>query len=283
MKLKRTGKDNQGLSLLDKAEGKLSRILEEKDEANVRTRALIKEQMAEREKIQAEIEKKQQLVDSLTAEYLSIQAELREKEKKALEEKSLLASDVEQKKISIREFLNHGITASGVLAGARKEAERKLQAPRDSIRKLRLEILQLKVEAADLNEKIQRNKSQVASHLFQALKFMAGELEKSGLIGSTPQASKFRKQEAQNNLNLAKGAGLWHPMIWQLKTVEQLEALVLDPVVKEEHFPNLEKVIGEIKGQDFSSITLNYTPAAAFGRPPGFWFSLKPSIGVKNE
>lgn len=285
MKLRKTAKDNQGLSLLDKAEGKLSRILEERDEANVKTRAFIKEQMAEREKIQAEIEKKTTAVDSLTKEYLSIQAELREKEKKALEEKSLLASDVKEKKISIREFLEHGISAGEVFAKAKAEAERKLQAPRDQIRQLRLEILELKVRLADLDEKIQRNKHKEAQHMFQALKFMADELEKSGIIGSTPQAAHFRKQEAENSLNLAKGAGLWHPMIWQLQTIEQLEALVLDPVVKEEHFPNLEKAISEIKGLgDFSSISLNYTPAAAFGRGAGaFWWSVRPPIGVIHE
>ena len=266
----------EAVTLADKAEGRLKLALADMESANEAARARLAGFLEERAKIEKRIADLEGRAAKMAGEYRVILAELRAKERAAVEAGSITEADLKAGKLSLREYMATGTTRGEILDRAKKAAADKMAGPRETIRRLRFEALEARSELRKLDESISYQKTGAGSRLYSTLKILTEELERAGVKSGTAEGARFVRQEADNSLALARGVVLFHPASWVLRTVEEIEELTLDPIIQDAHFQKLQKIADELRGQTFESVSLSYSPGPGHGHNAGdFWYSIR--------
>jgi len=277
--MKKSKAEPQG-TLFDKAEGRLKLALADLEAANEAARERLAGFLEERAKIEKRIEDLEGRAAKMAGEYRVILAELRSKEKAAVEAGSITEKDVRAGKLSLREYMVAGTSQGQILEKALEAAAQKMTGPRKAVRELRFQALEGRAELRRLDEKIIYQKTGAGSRLYSTLKILTEELERAGVKSGTAEGAKFIRQEADNSLALARGVVLFHAASWTLRSAAEVEDLELDPIIQPAHFDGLRKIAEELKAQVFETVTLNYSPGPGHGHNAGdFWYSVRP----KNE
>jgi hypothetical protein len=259
------------MTAVDKAKATLDEITKDVETANARARERILKFSKERDEIKKEHDALAGRIAGMTADYAKILAETQAEEAAAIAAASVVKEDLTAGRVTVSEFLKVGKRKADIEKEARAAALEKMAKVRDAVRLLGLQRYQVAAKIADLQEKISSQFSEVAGNFWHKLDSMKRQLEAQGVSASGITVAHFRNQEAQNDLSLTKGGVVFHGKQWIVKSIEDVRLLALDPIIQPEHFGELEKFAGQLEGQDFP-LTVNYLPAAAQGRGPGFWF-----------
>jgi len=269
--------------MIDRTEEKFEKAVEARDTMNVAARQRGEKAAAESGKLETRIGELRSRVETMTEELRGISREFRQKEEAIISEGAITEADLKEGRVSVREFLAVGKDRDEIIAEARREAEKRAAPAREAIRALRLEIVELEFKRSELQETIARSFAEAAESLYVTLKFFLQTLEEQGITAPRTAAAHERMKIAKNELFLVQGTPLYSAKTWsKLKTIEEVEELRLDPVLKAEHFPALEALASELRGIEFEEIDIHYVPAEAFGRPAGeFWYSVRPRGGIR--
>lgn len=261
---------------VDKAASTLAEILKDTEAATARSRDRIRDLDKQKAVLKKEYDDRAVQIAGMKADYLKILDETTAEAAAEIEGEAVTKADLEAGRVSINEFLKVGKKKETIAHEARLAGLKKMSAVRDSVRSLGLKQYELAAKIADLGEKISREFSIVAENFWHRLDGLKRVLETQGIFSSGILTTHAAKKESDNDLAMARsGSAIYSGKFWKCRSVQDVRALTLDPIVQPEHFGALEKLADELEGQTFP-LQINYLPAAGFGRGPGFTYFLGP-------
>jgi len=224
----------------------------------------------ERRKLETEIKERLAIISRQDVEYLQLVKAFEAAGEKAIKENAKLQPELEAGKISLADYTKRFRSVSEIWAVERAAFQSEISLTLEAIRKLKAELKELIRSAwtRRREEVFLRNRN--FENKWQLVKSAAAELE------------KFRSpnMEAEAIAQKLKTLDLDHPAghSFSCESLDDLELLALEPVVLQEHLPQLFKYIDRVResGFDFrkNKIEASYTraPLAPYGTDSGFNF-----------
>lgn len=256
------------MTIIDKAKKTLDEIEEAVEAGNVKARERILKFSKERDELKKQHDALADRIAGMAADYAKILQETQTTEATLIEAESVTKKDLEGGRVSISEFLAVGKKQADIEAEARAAALEKMGKVRDAVRVLRLQQYQLALSITTIQEGISSQFSEVAGNFWHRLDSMKRSLEAQGISASGIAVAHFRTREAQNDLSLTKGSIVYSGKQWKVESIEAVRLLVLDPILQDAHYAELEKFAASLRGRDFP-LTVNYWPSEGQGRAAG--------------
>ena len=256
------------MTIIDKAKKTLDEIEEAVEAGNVKARERILKFSKERDELRKQHDALADRIAGMTGDYAKILAETQTTEAQAITSEAVTKEDLTAGRVSINEFLKVGKKKETIEAEARAAALEKMGKVRDAVRVLRLQQYQLALSIATIQEKISSQFSEVAGNFWHRLDSLKRALEAQGVSASGIVVAHFRTREAQNDLSLTKGSIVYSGKQWKVESIEAVRLLVLDPILQDAHYAELERFAAGLRGREFP-LTVNYWPSEGQGRAAG--------------
>jgi hypothetical protein len=256
MKLK-SPKQPELLTLTDRFKAREDEIRKLRDEKDVQARERIRIFSIACQVLEAQVREKSSQAEKLKSEFLQLKNQLEKETQEKIKASSVTEQDLKDGKVSVHEFHLAGKRDSAIAEEGSRKAEAELQKPLAIIRKLGLEILELREQIARNRMSIERDITAAAEGYFHSLEAMIRELTERGVNSAQLSFAHDRQREIKQDLLYTKG----YPGVrrWDnLKSLAEVEELAFNPIVSEKHLPELFKTIEELRGVSFSKVAISY-------------------------
>lgn len=261
-------KEPETFTLIERYRAREKEITEERDRKDAQARERVKTFGIANMVLENQFKQKLAQAEKLRAEYFELKSKLEAEIEGKIKASSVTEQDLKDGKISVAEFRLAGKRDSTIAAEGRAKAEEELKKPLAAIRALNLEALELRKQISQNKVSIERDIVFAAENYFGSLKAMVKELEDRGVHSMGLSYAHERLKAIKQDLNFAKGfpgKKGWGP----LKSIEEVESLMFDPIINEKHLGKLHETIEELRKVEFVTATITYFPSEFFGTAAG--------------
>jgi hypothetical protein len=224
---------------------------------------------AEQEKIQADALAKlapaRAALAGMKADYSALEARLTAESAAELRETEVTAAKVEAGTVSLKDFLESGLSEKDIKSKARVQANEKLAEGRRLILEKQLEIFRLEAVEAEARENVIYCSCYPGMTQIQKLRAEIEVLERGiAAVNAGSFAATNDKEQAKLNVALSEGRGM-SGKSWDLLSVDELKDLRFDPRVQR-YAGALDAFIEKARPEARYNVFLR---VAAWGNDPG--------------